>query len=327
MQSSAYQEFGFGIARRLKELPPSEGKDLFQQFFEEYKKAPLFLVGFSGEDMSQLTKQDIDFNYLRMPYGHMILEFCEVDKILASTHVHLIFDLWEISTEEIYADIIIYSSGKNDLTQYSHLKEDWKKLISAAVGKEYARSMSTFLIRIDRTKNEYSRIQLSPTTFTCAHKNELITLPFQTHSPFLTMCSSDCNEKHTRCTSAKNAEKWDTSILAILSYINQPQNYEVTETPILTDKEKKQALKNKVYNFAKKGKHIILNYSQVKELIKATTNTNSKHNSLLPHSRRGHWRSLKADRYLQKKNIWVRPADVNKGMIWKSKKMIYEIIR
>jgi len=70
-----------------------------------------------------------------------------------------------------------------------------------------------------------------------------------------------------------------------------------------------------------------VDYSGVKELIRQSREPTKPHSSPLPHKRRGHWRFLKAERFKEKRHVWVRPADVNAGMMFQIGKVIYEVIK
>jgi hypothetical protein len=112
----------------------------------------------------------------------------------------------------------------------------------------------------------------------------------------------------------------------IIDYINSPERFVVKVTPEKTARELRFSAKGKCRNFTKKQYHIVLDAEQVRDVVRASRGTGGTHASPLPHSRRGHWRMLKADRFKEKKQIWVRPADINKGMKVTLKKMIYEVI-
>lgn len=82
--------------------------------------------------------------------------------------------------------------------------------------------------------------------------------------------------------------------------------------------------KKHIFNFNKKPAHIVLDHSQVREIIVASHG--GTHASPLPHQRRGHWRQLRADCFKEKKMIWVRPADINKGLAIRVGKNTYEVV-
>jgi hypothetical protein len=70
----------------------------------------------------------------------------------------------------------------------------------------------------------------------------------------------------------------------------------------------------------------VLDYSQVKQITARATGK-SGISPIMPHSRRGHWRNLKAECFKVKKKVLVKPADINAGLTWKSGKRIYEVMR
>lgn len=80
-------------------------------------------------------------------------------------------------------------------------------------------------------------------------------------------------------------------------------------------------------SFNKHPRHIVLDYSQVKEIYERRNEKTGTHSSPLPHERRGHWRQLKSDRFKEKKTVWVRPADINKGLSFTRGNRVYEVVR
>ena len=102
------------------------------------------------------------------------------------------------------------------------------------------------------------------------------------------------------------------------------------ETEDLTPRE--QRLKKKAVKpfFAKHPRHIVLKYEQVKEIVARDgekEKADRSKRSPLPHERRGHWRMLSADRFKEKRSVWVRPTDVGKGMKVRIGHRTYEVIR
>jgi len=97
----------------------------------------------------------------------------------------------------------------------------------------------------------------------------------------------------------------------------------------LTPREERLVRKNKRPVFDKHPRHIILDYSQVKEIVKrsAESTPTGHHSAKMPHQRRGCWRRLTSDRFKEKKVIWVRPADINKGLKIAVGHRTYDIIR
>ncbi|MHB8880376.1 MAG: hypothetical protein ACYC69_02580 [Thermodesulfovibrionales bacterium] len=110
-----------------------------------------------------------------------------------------------------------------------------------------------------------------------------------------------------------------------MAYINAPMNYIVREGMPLTKFEQRRKDKAVKPFFSKKDLHIVLDHSQVKVLMPESGN--GHHASPVPHERRGHWRQLRAERFREKKTVWVRPADINTGLKWEKSGRTYEVIR
>ncbi len=139
--------------------------------------------------------------------------------------------------------------------------------------------------------------------------------------PFIP-CDKSCRFVECRTLMESNFGYIRNLIVKTINYINHPMSYTVRETRADTP-QSARAIDREI----NKPVHIVLDHSQVKELRQAG---DGNHSSPLPHERRGHWRILRAERYKQKGKIWVRPADVNKGMTWEVEtstgKRFYEVI-
>jgi hypothetical protein len=174
----------------------------------------------------------------------------------------------------------------------------------------------------------FSVMPLIPSFFNCQKEFDTTEYDFPTHS-VLTKCKRSCASSSECRFFGSRSFNWAERVLSILSYINQPHLYIVKESNTVTDREtqreKNKNIKKKLPTFYHKARHVVLDYSQVK-ILHASSTKGGTHASPIPHKRRGHPRTLKADRFKEKKTIQVKPADVNPGLTWSIGKRIYEVI-
>ena len=125
-------------------------------------------------------------------------------------------------------------------------------------------------------------------------------------------------------------EYWAALVVRSILYINSSTTYIVRETEELTPREQRLKQKKLKPFFSKHPRHIVLKYDQVKEIVQRdgeSGTTDKSKRRPLPHERRGHWRMLSADRFKKKRSVWVRPADVGKGLKVRIGHRTYEVIR
>lgn len=71
--------------------------------------------------------------------------------------------------------------------------------------------------------------------------------------------------------------------------------------------------------------HVILIHPGRVSDYRERTETSGGHAVPRPHQRRGHWRQLRAERYKEKRRLWVRPVWVGEGE-WENGGQIYRVI-
>lgn len=338
--TSQYEEIGAAAARCYRRYEgtmfPSRPdlKRSMTEFLRKYHEAPLFIIGLDSETMISIATGSKEnaaglLANFRLPYPTMVLDFPKgLDPRNPNDPCVLFIDT--IGENHYYIEAL--RTQKAFEQQLGSLDEEEKRLVESAPtlpGQEIGES-TALVLKLDPSKPDKATILPSG-----EYVNDC-PLPVKPDHTLTGYCTFSrcvppggiCPVKTPLC---KNYEASAERILGILcivmAYINRPDRYLVKITPEKTDREKRMEAKGRVLSFSKKASHVVLDHSQIREVFAAALpSSGGARGPVLPHSRRGHWRMLQADRYKEKKEVWVRPSDINKGMKVTVKKSIYEVV-
>jgi hypothetical protein len=327
-----YERIGNGLYKCYAGWPDgSPLKAHLKKFLDSFIKAPLFLVGFTEEDLLVYDITPEDVKDVRLPFKTMLLDMPKANyRNVLGLYIHPIIYLSAVREDTLYAEMLV--SGKEILSDIAAMEkysaqaelslQHIKSAVSMKAEKLCVWSVAGFLCHIDRATGEFRTVPNRESILECK-QSQFRMSELEGPSQFM---ACDCENRNEKCEALSELTLFiNKCVLKTISYINQPQNYIVKETVEMTSHEQKLIEKGKRPYFGKKPTHVVLDYSQVKSLM-PKSETEASHRSPIPHERRGHWRILRSDRYKGKKKTWVREAHVNKGMGWELNKRIYEII-
>ena len=325
-----YFKIGSRLYRKWKNLSDGDpDKAELERFLKVYEQAPLFLVGMSDED---LIIHDIEpewLDFFKLPYPQIVLEYPKATyKPVFNTEnpVSVMVYLAEYQ-REYHVEVLVPSE---DLLVPQMVQEIIREFnatsnkVAGLITKVSVINLLSFVFSID-TEGADLNVNVIH-NHKCPSKKTSIYPDLPKPERFI-VCEG-CDNPDQVCEElSQMAQYFIFLIVKTIAFINQPQNYIIKETFPLTPREQRLKEKSVMPYFAKKPRHIVLDYSGVKELIRHSREPTRPHSSPLPHKRRGHWRFLKAERFKEKRYVWVRPADVNAGMIFQIGKLIYEVIK
>ncbi len=310
-KSNTYEQVGAGLYNSYKYIVSSdaqlEEKQSCGLFLKQYRDSPLFIIGVSNDDLKNHIEGVIKevVGSFKLPFDSILFEL-PVNTVLKGRSS--IVSISKASEDMFYIEFLEKISNNLTFPILSFI------LVLNRLNNTYQTSVNK-IIHTNECDSKYiyksnTMKEISKTVDFWSCKGCLL----PTHE-------RACDENENLCTYYSNI------IIGAIDYINRPQNYIIKEVFALTSKEKRLISKNKRPYFGKKDRHVVLDYTQVKELIKQSQG--GHHASPLPHERRGHWRNLRADRFKEKKIVWVRPADVNAGLTWEDtgRKRTYLVVR
>lgn len=359
MESSLYERMGRRLTRYLQNMCHSAPeRKATTDFINFYVTLPLFLVGFSDDD--PILGGDCEVSGFHLPFPHLLLEFpklsrdayAPLESIQYSQTYHPLVFVAEITPHLFAFDVLTLSEDSSLSFLYNIDKLD--QLPGTEFLKDAPRAfIDDYLLRkafnvdysglfefdehyrgFDVMPNLYQDVNCTdnpvpfPDSVPERIKNrtiEEITVSFPTLTGYF-YSDQDCIHE----SELSPIKYWADLIILAVYYISSPTTYIVKETEDLTPRE--QRLKQKAIKpfFDKHPRHIVLKYDQVKEIVARDgekEQANKSKRSPLPHERRGHWRMLTHDRFKEKKPVWVRPADVGKGLKIRVGHRTYEVIR
>lgn len=111
-------------------------------------------------------------------------------------------------------------------------------------------------------------------------------------------------------------------LLHCLRYINAPERFIVRETSKKTPKRKVSG----VPRLNQRPRYILLDKTSIK--TRYSSSQHGEHRSPIPHLRRGHYRTLTAERYKEKgKRVWVRATHVKGNEVeWREGDRFYKVV-
>jgi hypothetical protein len=313
-------------------------KEILSAFMDQYAKTPLFLVGFGDDDLRNTELVPIQMIHnMKLPFRSVLLEFpgtqdTDCHGWFTARFIYYVFQISETPTRGYYVERLMAPRSYND--------ERWKQeLATSPIGevalqnydsvKKFAGATESFVFYPgNRTWRYFFNVT---NNFGCTKMQTQEMFTEITKSQPFTECQG-CEDPTKAggdfCVDRENRLLYHIKLIAkTLDYINQPQHYIIKETPKLTPREQRLLQKNITPQFSKKPRHIVLDHSQVKVLIDSSKSNGSPQlRTVMPHERRGHWRQLRHERFKEKKAVWVRPADINKGMQWSIDRHTYEVM-
>lgn len=330
-----YEVIGNRISQYAKSLPATEAqlKEQLSSFLKKYAKAPLFIVGIDDSVYAEWLKHPSDeaVAEFHLPFPTMVLDF--PNGLLQKSDNPKMGDSIIIFIDTIAKNTYLFEGLRTD--------EAFRRALDAAPANEKGLITSvgfprpagdvgeafSFVVGMVPEENGFSANYSCEFIYDCQVPVTPL-LGITSYAAF-TRCQplgGKCMIKTPLCRMLDGTTNFTVIfIMMVISYINRQDRFILTVTPEMTDHEKRLAVKGKKLSFAKKPAHIVLDHSQVREII-AAAKQGGTHASPLPHQRRGHWRQLQADCYKEKRKVWVRPADINKGMSVKIQKNVYEVV-
>jgi hypothetical protein len=330
-----YEVVGNRISQYIKSLPAGDGslQKQLTAFLEKYMKAPLFIIGIDDSLYREwlAAKKPDAVTEFRLPFPTMVLDFPsgllqKSDNPRMSDSIIIFIDtikentyLFEgIRTTEAFSRAFEASS--------SHEKD---AIASAGLTRAEGDVGEAFSFLVEMVPEESGFIANYSCEFIHDCQVPVTALPGITSFAAFSRCQPEggkCLIKTPLCRMIDSTTNFTVIfIMMVIDYINRPDRFILKVSPEMTDREKRLTAKGKKLSFSKKPAHIVLDHSQVREII-AASRQSTTHASPLPHQRRGHWRQLQADCFKEKKKVWVRPADINKGLTVKIQKNVYEVV-
>jgi len=335
--TTQYESVGARAARRLRAYeanPVTKPKFLhcLRQFVHKYQAAPLFVIGLETETIISIvepwgkTEAASILADFRLPYSTMVLDFPKgLDPRNPDDPCVIFVDT--LSDGRYYIETLRTSEAH--LLRTRLMPESARTLVETILlseGQEVGEA-SAIILEIDPSVPDNTNILFSAEYIKDCPRPVAPDYRVPGYCTFSACAPKGaCTSKTPICQNKSQSADYTIAMLCVvLSYINRPDRYLVKVTPEKTDREKRLAAKGRTLSFAKKELHIVLDHSQIKEILSAASG-GFTHASPLPHQRRGHWRELRTDRFKEKGPVWVRPADINKGMKVVLKKSVYEVV-
>jgi hypothetical protein len=331
-----YLKIGSRLYRKWKNLPPDDpDKTELERFLKIYEQAPLFLVGFSDEDLivQGIEPQWLDF--FKPPYPQMLLQYPKATyKPIFNTENPVSVMIYLAEYQDRY-HVEVLVPGEDFLVpeMVQKIARGFNVSPDEAIRLATKVSVINLLSFVFKIEQEDFDVEVNVIHNTTCKNHRSSIYPDLPKPERFVVCKG-CDNPDEVCKELPHmAQYFVYLIVKTIAFINQPQNYIVKETVPLTPREER--LKGKSMEspehympyFAKKPRHIVLDYSGVKELLRRSKEPARSHSSPLPHKRRGHWRFLRAEKFKEKRYVWVRPADVNAGMRFQIGKVVYEVVK
>lgn len=340
--TSQYEIIGSRIARVQSTTQDSDLQKNIGLFLEKYSTAPLFIVGLSTETMVDYRTRygnsdeecEMHKNF-HLPFPIMLLDFPSglfPGSTVSGLNDQFLMYIETLNDNEYLIEVLRTSEATHkQLKETSQHKKDtilsvpeFKKTLEKT--ENGAGEAAAFIMKIDRQKGEvyhsYSKEFVYDCQILCEDDPDIC---MYTNYSECRPNGSICTIKTPICRMQDDSANFGIGLLLmVIDYINRPDRFIIKVTPAVSARELRLKEKGRKYSFNKKQTHIVLDHSQVREIIAASHG--GSHASPLPHQRRGHWRQLKAECFKEKIRVWVRPTDINKGLKIKVKKNVYEVI-
>lgn len=333
-----YETVGTRAVQNVREWEATPGvKQEFvscgRRFIKKYESAPLFVIGIEAEVLTSLLRElqgraaEV-FSNFRLPFPAMVFDFPEGPDTRQPDPCVMFVDT--IAENRYYIEVLrTKESQAKRLERFTESDRAAGGVNEIPHGQELGEVVA-IILDVDPLNPEQSHWCYSHEYVSDCQVHVEPNYDVPSYCTFST-CSppgGTCGIKTMGCRAlGQTADLVVIMLCVVLNYINRPDRYIVKETPEKTDREKRLAQKGKVPSFSKKERHVVLDHSQVKEIITAASGGScGERGPVLPHQRRGHWRNLTADCFKEKKRVWVRDADINKGLKIAMKKCVYEVV-
>jgi len=236
-----YFQIGTALYRKWKDLPPEDpDKAELERFLKIYEEAPLFIVGFSDEDLIVTGVEPDWLEFFKLPYPQMLLEYPKATyKPIFKTDnpVRPLVYLAEFQNR-YHIEVLVRSE---DFLLPDVVQEIVKRF--AATPKEALElatktgviNLLSFIFSIGHEEFDVElNVIYNPT---CKHVSSLYPdLP----KPERFMVCQGCEQPDQVCRElAHMAHYFIYLIVKTIAFINQPQNYIVKESFPLTPKEER----------------------------------------------------------------------------------------
>lgn len=331
MVSSSYENIGSLLYQTWKNTNDPSLKKERWNFIQTYLHTPLFVVGFSDADVDDFRFDRNDYELFKLPFKAILLDLPNAKRNVSNHHeIPAIIYAADLGHEEYYIAVLIDNRKTAVL-----LDRDYCARLGADYDAVYASTKSTceyrvwisFKAKLFPHEERFAILKDTHLYGECDVKRQVLLNDLSKPEVFMTCV--ECQNVNKACENGgKIASLFFDIVVKAVTYINQPFHYVVKETIEISPREKRLIDKSVKPFFFKKPSHIVLDYSQTKELIhRSQSSPHQSSNIIMPHQRRGHPRYLRSDVYKVKRRIWVRPADVNAGLQWRSFGRIYEVIR
>jgi len=283
--TTQYESVGARAARRLRAYeanPATKPQFLLcmRQFVQKYQAAPLFVIGLETETILSIVElwgtTDLisilaDF---RLPYPTMVLDFPKgLDPRNPDDPCVIFVDT--LSDGRYYIETLRTSEAH--LLRTKFMPESARTLLDTvplSEGQEIGEA-SAIILEIDSLIPNNTHI-----LFSAEYINDCLVpvAPDYRVPGYCTFSAcapkGSCPAKTPICQNISQSADYTIAMLCVvLSYINRPDRYLVKVTPEKTDREKRLAAKGRILSFAKKELHIVLDHSQIKEILSAASFT------------------------------------------------------
>lgn len=114
--------------------------------------------------------------------------------------------------------------------------------------------------------------------------------------------------------------------LHAIAWLNLPKHYIVERGPDIVRKASAKGSPERVPRFGERARFILLSHGEIKSRWGESQGT---HASPMPHLRRGHFKTLRAERFKENRGkvIWVSPCHVNGACVeWRDGNVAYKVV-
>ncbi len=338
---TTYERIGKAIIDGLATTKDLIAQQQGKRFLELYRAAPLFIIETDPAIALTQIKDEVDGLeiFFRLPFKNMLMEFPQM-RMLNVTPFLFLRQLDEktillqelIETKSINMDewFSAYSSRGALMPELETLDAGKKKILIDTVINEMPVTSQAFFVK--RHGEYWTDIEVTWDTYgntMCPHRRI-------DHWPIggfglqqYRECNYGCAGKFDACCQidAERAEKFWSLILHAVIYINYPAHIIIEETPQLTTKEQRQRDKAKkpISAFIRKPRVRVVTLEQLK--IMRHAGGAGTHASPIPHQRIGHWRTLKSEKFINKRfqRIWINDMQVG-DLSWSDERTTYRVI-
>jgi hypothetical protein len=126
----------------------------------------------------------------------------------------------------------------------------------------------------------------------------------------------------------ETTERIVEDLIRCISWINQPDLYVVRVEPPVEPKKKRKPQAKKMRRYSEREHFILLDKTQLTEAWHRT-HQGGTHASPLPHLRRGHYKTLRAEKWKENRGkiIWVRATHVGGEVVeWRQGNTVYRVV-